>query len=76
MYTKKEVEQYIIKNGLPPLQQQVFEHSGLSLQDYINYNYTHILSAIMTEQYINQQEQKQIEQNIAREIAQDIEKIF
>ena len=76
MYTKKEVEQYIIKNGLPQLQQQVFEHSGLSLQDYINYNYTHILSAIMTEQYINQQEQKQIEQNIAREIAQDIENIF
>lgn len=76
MYTKKEVEQYIIKNGLPQLQQQVFEHSGLSLQDYINYNYTHILSAIMTEQYINKQEQKQIEQNIAREIAQDIENIF
>lgn len=76
MYTKKEVEQYIIKNGLPQLQQQVFEHSGLSLQDYINYNYTHILSAIMTEQYINQQEKKQIEQNIAREIAQDIENIF
>lgn len=76
MYTKKKVEQYIIKNGLPQLQQQVFEHSGLSLQDYINYNYTHILSAIMTEQYINQQEKKQIEQNIAREIAQDIENIF
>lgn len=76
MLTKTKVEKYVAKYGLPQLQQHAFKHSGLSLQEYINYNYMHILGGIMTKQYLNQQEQKQIEQNIAEEITKAIEDIF
>ena len=50
--------------------------SGLSLDKFIQLNYTSLLGFIMTEKYIDQQEQKKIKQDITKEIIKAIKDSF
>ena len=73
---RNKVKEYILNNGLPKQYQNIYKMSGLSLDRFIQLNYTSLSSYIMTRKYIEQQEQKQIEQDITKEITKAIEDIF
>lgn len=73
---RNKVKEYITNNGLPKQYQHAYKISGLSLDKFIEFNYTSLASYIMTRQFIDKQEQKQIEQDITKEITKAIEDIF
>ena len=73
---RNKVKEYIINNGLPKQYQHAYKMSGWSLDKFIQLNYTSLLGFIMTEKYIDQQEQKKIKQDITKEIIKAIKDSF
>lgn len=73
---RNKVNDYILNNGLPKQYQHAYKMSGLSLDKFIQLNYTSLLGFIMTEKYIDQQEQKKIEQDITKEIIKAVKDSF
>lgn len=58
MLGKDRVRDYILANGLPDRYQNGYKLSGKSLEEFIKLNYLNLNSYIMTQQYLDQQEQK------------------